>query len=43
MSDQRPVVSSSKTSIIRDYWKHAGSLPEGFEEGETQTETPIEE
>ena len=32
-----------KKSLIADYWSRAGALPEGFEEGETTTETPIEE
>ena len=43
MSDSRPVVSAPETSIFEEYWKNAGKLPEGFEEGETTTETPVEE
>ena len=43
MSDSRPVVSAPETSIFEEYWKKSNDLPEGFEEGETTTETPIEE
>ena len=43
MSDSRPVVSAPETSIFEEYWKNAANFPEGFEEGETTTETPIEE
>lgn len=43
MSDTRPIVSAPEKGIFEEYWKTANTLPEGFEEGETTTETPIEE